>query len=182
VKITAEQVGKIKQGHEDAMVDEVKVAAPHVHEKEIRRLVREHGDGNKVLEILTGAAADESQDQTETPLESIPNGIPNKEDSAEPLQDTLAESMETLSLDAHVEQTDSETREVASTVPSLNTVNGPTPKTPKQQHPSVARKQKEAKRAQKEAAKRRKRVQSMGLDKQMVETKDDERVLKAIVI
>src|SRR6202022_216837 len=192
MKMTAEDVEKIKQGHEDAVVQERREALPQMDVKEIRRMVKEHGDGNKVLEILTGVTTEviESEATANSPDDAtmpLPNGIHKNENNEQPqdvLEDILAASMETLSLQTDPskvnEATPLSSMSPPTTPPSNNTNSANQKPRQSQQHPSAARKQKQTKRAQKEAAKRRKRMQSMGLEN-AVETNTEEHILKAIV-
>ena len=92
---------KIKKQHEDAVVEELRIALPHIHLTEIRRLVKEHeGDGNKVLEFLTSVEPQEAQlPQSDNPSQDLPNGIPiPNESQQDSQQDPLSPSMELLSL------------------------------------------------------------------------------------
>ena len=183
---------KIKRQHEDAVVEELRIALPHIHLKEIRRLLKEHeGDGNKVLEFLTAVEPQEPQlPQSDNPSQEPPNGIPiPNEPQQEPQTDPLSASMEILSLnpDPHPQSdtpsTPPEDESTPTPVPfSTIDFNDPKHKARQRRHASAARKEKQAKRAQKEAAKRRKRMEMMG-----IETMDDtstaqEHILKAIVI
>ena len=185
MKISKEDVDRIKQEHEDIVVEEVRQAAPHVHEKEIRRLVKEHGDGNKVLELLTGQPSNELQHQEQSPNEEMiesPNG--EKVGAESPEADILATSMEILSLEQPTPVENGEPEVASETPPSMaepNEFENAKNKARQRRHASAARKEKQSKRAQKEAAKRRKRKEAMGIE-QVKESSEQEHVLKAIVI
>lgn len=179
---------KIKRDHEDVVVEEVWNALPDIHVEEIRRLVKEHGDGNKVLEFLTGPGITndlvESQptnDLTIKPTDSIPNGVHcDNDDDVSP--DILATSMETLTIHPdHVGNKTPTLHESHPTSPPSTTAPAIPHTKPKHLSKSAARKQKQAKRTQKDAAKRRKQAQSMGIEKSE-DLKSEEHVLKAIVI
>jgi hypothetical protein len=178
-------VEKIKRQHEDAVVEELRIALPHVHLKEIRRLVKEFGDGEKVLEFLTGVDSKSTPPQLEPISTDLPNGIPTPEEQS---QDPLSTSMEILSLNS--EPTEPSTPEEPTVLeeripPSFSTdVDNPKHKARQRRQESAARKEKNAKRAQKEAAKRRKRMEAMGMEKMddTTSTSAQEHILKAIVI
>jgi hypothetical protein len=189
--LTAEEVDKIKRGHEDLAVEEVRNVLPDIYVEEIRRLLKEHGDGNKVLEFLTapGIANDfqvESQptiDLEVEPANPIPNGVHDNElDGLSP--DILATSMETLTIhpdDVKNKNPPPHESPPPSSPPASNSAPAVPHTKPKHLSKSMARKQKQAKRTQKDAAKRRKQAQAMGIEKRE-DIKSEEHVLKAIVI
>ena len=184
--MSAEEVERIKRQHEGALVEELRIALPHVHLKEIKRLVKELGDGNKVLEFLTGVESQDIQPQQEPASTDLPNGTKTPEEpSQDPHQDTLSASMEILSLNPEPEP--SETPPEVPTPPTFSTdLNDPKHKARQRRQASAARKEKQAKQAQKEAAKRRKRMEAVaGMDKMDDTTgtiAKGEHILKAIVI
>ena len=183
--MSKEDVERIKQEHEDVAVEKVRQATPHVHVKEIRRLVKEHGDGNKVLELLTGQPPNETLQQEQIPDEEMiesPNGEKDETETVE--ADFLATSMEILSLEsaAHVKTSDPDvTTETPPSMPETSERENAKNKARQRRHASAARKEKQTKRAQKDAAKRRKRMEAMGI-KQVKESSENEHILKAIVI
>ena len=183
--MSKEDVERLKQEHEDVVVQELRQAAPQVHVKEIRRLVKEHGEGNKVLELLTGNPSTEIEHQEPIPDEEMkesPNGETVETQTRE--ADTLATSMEILSLEPpaqhEVVEPDADT-DVPPSVPESSEWNNAKSKARQRRHASAARKEKQSKRAQKEAAKHRKRMEAMGVE-QVKEDSEQERILKAIVI
>lgn len=186
--MSAEEVEEIKRQHEDAVVEELRIALPHVHLNEIRRLVKEYeGDGDKVLEFFAGSEPQESQlPQPDTPPQDLPNGaaIPNesRQDSQQDSQpDPLSASMEILSLNPDLLQ-QSDTPSTPLEENSMSTpVSFDDPKHKARQRRDAARKDKQTKRSQKEAAKRRKRMEIMGIEKNDDSTVK-EHILKAIVI
>jgi hypothetical protein len=183
VKLSAEDVERIKQEHEDVVVEEVRKAMPHVHVTEIRRLVKEHGDGNKILEILTGNPTNDVENQN--PLESadpLPNGTAEDNDQ-QIVEDTeLTASMEILSLNTPADVNSEPT--ISPSPPPLAEMDNIKSRARHRREVSTARKQKQAKREQKEAAKRRKRIEALGLDTAQEKDTDwvQEHTLKAIVI
>lgn len=183
--MSKEDVERIKQEHEDVVVEEVRQAAPHIHVKEIRRLVKEHGDGNTVLELLTGQPSNEIQHQEQIPDEVMKES-PNVEklETESPESDILATSLEILSLEQppHVEDGEPEmANEPPPSMPESNERENAKNKARQRRHVSAARKEKQTKRAQKDAAKRRKRMEAMGIE-QVKESSEQEHLLKAIVI
>jgi hypothetical protein len=184
VKISKEDVERIKQGHEDVVVEEVRQAAPHIHPKEIRRLVKEHGDGNKVLEFLTGQPSniDHQEQLPDEEMKESPND--EIEQTETPQADYLAASMEILSLDSTTEAVMDKHEEIPETAPATpipSERENAKDKARQRRHVSSARKEKQAKRAQKEAAKHRKRMEAMGVE-HTEEKSEQEHILKAIVI
>lgn len=183
--MSKEDVERIKQEHEDVVVEEVRQAAPHVHVKEVRRLVKEHGDGNKVLELLTGQRSEENDHQEQLPDEEMKESPNNEVDeTATPQAENLAASMEILSLESTTKvavDTQEEDAETASATPVPSEWEHSKNKARQRRHVSSARKEKQAKRAQKEAAKHRKRMEAMGIE-QVEEKSEQEHILKAIVI
>ena len=181
--MSADDVERIKQEHEDVVVEEVRIAMPNVHVMEIRRLVKEHGDGNKVLEILTGESTNDIENQN--PLEStdtLPNGT-TKDNDPQIVEDTeLTASMEIMSLNT---QTEADNEPTISPSPQpLTEMDNIKSRARQRREVSTARKQKQAKREQKEAAKRRKRIEALGMDTAQEKDTDwvQEHTLKAIVI
>ena len=69
--MSKEDMDRINQEHEDVVVEEVKQAAPHIHPKEIRRLMKEHGNGNSVLDFLTGEPFNRIKHQEQLPDEEM---------------------------------------------------------------------------------------------------------------
>ena len=190
--MSAEEVENIKRQHEDAVVEELRIALPHIHLEEIRRLVKEHeGDGNKILEFLTGVEPPEPQSpQSNNLSQDFPNGIsiPN-EPQQDSQTDPLSASMEILSLNpdpapqpdppsTHPEDESTPTPVTFSTTD----YNDPKHKARQRRHASAARKEKQSKKAQKEAAKRRKRMEVMGIERMDDTSTAQEHILKAIVI
>jgi hypothetical protein len=180
--MSAEDVERIKQEHEDGVVEEVRMAMPNVHVLEIRRLVKEHGDGNKVLEILTGQATNDIENQNpHESRDSLPNGTEEKDPQI--VEDTeLTASMEILSLNT---QTEADKEPSISPSPQpLTEMDNIKSRARQRREVSTARKQKQAKREQKEAAKRRKRIEALGMDTALEKDTDwvQEHTLKAIVI
>jgi regulator of protease activity HflC (stomatin/prohibitin superfamily) len=182
--MSTEDVERIKQEHEDVVVEEVRKATPHVDVKEIRRLVREHSDGNKVLEILTGEPTNdiENQNPLEPATESQPNGTAEDNDQQIVGDTGLTASMEILSINTPAAVNKEPT--ISPSPPLLTEMDNIKSRARQRREVSTARKQKQAKREQKEAAKRRKRIEALGLD--TAQEKDSDRVqehtLKAIVI
>jgi len=173
-----EEVERIKKEHEDNAVKDLNSALPHVHVDELRRLLREHGDGDKVVEILTGEQGQETEHET-------PNGISTEDNQ----QEALSASIEMLSLDTlPVSSEDTETQPTKDETPnppsSTEDVHDPKYKARQRRQVSTARKEKQAKRTQKEAAKRRKRMEAMGIGEPeyQEEITTQEHILKAIVI
>jgi hypothetical protein len=190
VKLSEDEVERMKRQHEDSVVEELRVALPHIHLKEIRRLVKELGDGNKVLEFLTGVELQNIKPPVseDNPV-NLPSDIPIAEDqSQDPEQDILSASMEILSLNPKPSEqsTPDETSPDEPISQTYSTdVDDPKHKARQRRQVSAARKQKQAKAAQKEAAKRRKRMEALGIAK-MDDTPNTsaerEHILKAIVI
>src|SRR5271170_476546 len=103
--MSQEEVEKLKRDYEEAVVKELRGALPTIHIKEIRRLVKEFdGDGNKVLEFLSGVVTnEESQEPTEDQPTPLPNEFPQPPEfptdtPTDPQQNHLSLSMEILSL------------------------------------------------------------------------------------
>ena len=185
--MSKEDVERIKQEHENVVVQELRQAVPHVHEKEIRRLVKEKGDSNEVLELLIGKLStdNEIQHQEQMPDEEMKESPTDETAERENTEtDILATSMEILSLATPAQfevgepDIDNTTSEV---VPESNDSNNAKSKARQRRHTSAARKDKQSKRAQKEAAKHRKRMEAMGIV-QVQESPEQENILKAIVI
>lgn len=183
--MSKEDVDRIKQEHEDVVVGEVGQAAPHIHPKEIRRLVKEHGNGNKVLDFLTRQPFNRIEHQEQRPDEEMKEAPDNEIEEIEiPQADGLAASMEILSLDSTtkaVMEKREENTETAPATPIPSERESAKSKARQRRHVSSARKEKQAKRAQKEAAKHRKRMEAMGIE-QTGEVSEQEHILKAIVI
>jgi hypothetical protein len=182
--MSAEDVERIKREHEDVIVEEVKMAIPNVHVNEIRRLVKEHGDGNKVLEILTGESTNDidHQNPLEEPLiDPISDGSLNDNGSQDVKDTDLTTSMEILSLDTHTDVNLSPPKTPPLPPAEIDTVKT---KSRQKRQVSTARKQKQAKREQKEAAKRRKRMEVLGIDTAQENESNlaQGHILKAIVI
>jgi hypothetical protein len=195
--MSQEEVEKLKRNYEEAVVKELRGALPTIHIREIRRLVKEFdGDGNKVLEFLSGVVTnEESQEAEEDQSTTLPNGDsqpiePPTESPADPQQDELSLSMEILSLNPDpptilplVEE--SQPKE-DSPDPSfqMEEEDDPKEKARERRNVSAARKKRLAKKEQKEAAKRRKHIQALGMEKMddTISTAAQENVLKAIVI
>jgi hypothetical protein len=185
-------VEKIKKQHEDAVVEELRVALPRIHLTEIRRLVKEHeGDGNKVLEFLTSVETQEPQlPQSDNLSQDLPNGFPIPNESQQnSQQDPLSPSMEllSLSLDSPQQSVTPSTPLEEDSIPtpvsfSTTEFDDPKNKARQRRHVSAARKEKQTKRAQKEAAKRRKRMEAMGIERMDDTSTVQEHILKAIVI
>jgi len=176
-----EDVERIKKEHEDNAVKELSTALPHINVDELRRLLREHGDGNKVLELI-------SEQQAQEPEREIPNGI-STEDTQDRQQEALSASIDMLSLDTLPPSSeDTETQPPKDETPnppsSTEDIHDPKYKARQRRQVSTARKEKQAKRAQKEAAKRRKRMEAMGIGQPEYQEQNitQEHVLKAIVI
>jgi hypothetical protein len=185
VKISKEDMERIKQEHEDHVVREMRQAASHIHVKEIRRLVKEYGDGNKTLELWTGQPSKDIQHQEQILDEEMKE--PLDEETAEtetPQADILAASMEILSLEPtaglEVGEPDQDT-EAPQSMSVTNEWNSAKSKARQRRHVSATRKEKQSKRAQKEAAKHRKRMEAMGIE-HVKESSGQEPILKAIVI
>jgi hypothetical protein len=185
--MSKEDVERIKQEHENVVVQELRQAVPHVHEKEIRRLVKEKGDSNEVLELLIGKPStdNEIQHHEQMPDEEMKESPTDETAERENTEaDILATSMEILSLATPAKfqgsepDVDNTTSEV---VPESNDSNNAKSKARQRRHTSAARKDKQSKRAQKEAAKHRKRMEAMGIV-QVKESPEQENILKAIVI
>jgi len=183
--MSKEDMDRIKQEHEDVVVEEVKQAAPHIHPKEIRRLVKEHGNGNSVLDFLIGQPFNHIKHEEQLPDEEMQVSPDNEiEDIKIPHADDLTASMEILSLDSTTEavmEKPEENTETAPDTPIPNERENAKHKARQRRHVSSARKEKQAKRAQKEAAKHRKRMELMGIE-QTEEKSDQEHILKAVVI
>ena len=201
--MSSEQIELIKKQHEDAAVKEVLQAVPHVNTKEVRRVLKEYGDTNKVVELLTGnqePVDDESRPdetrETSVPREPPPlDGTSDANEQEEESTDGLRMSIEVLSLDA--KSTLPDPSEIKEQSPPRETTPSPPPAPPsshsddsadpksrgrQRRHVSAARKEKQAKRMQKQAAKRRKRMESMGANKEEEEEKEEKHELKAIII
>ena len=203
--MSSEQIQRIKKQHEDAAAKEVLQAVPHVNIKEIQRLLREYGDTNKVVELLTGnqdPVNDEPQvDEREEPsvllreppaLDSNDGGNGNEQEEE---TDALRISIEVLSLDA--KSTLPNTSEIKEQSPPREATPSPPPTPPsshsndpadpksrgrQRRHISAARKEKQAKRMQKEAAKRRKKLESMEVNREEEEEEEEKHELRAIII
>jgi hypothetical protein len=194
--VSQEEVEKLKRNYEEAVAKELRGALPTIHIREIRRLVKEFdGDGNKVLEFLSGVVTnEESQEAAEEPT-SLPNGEsqpiePPIESPTDHQQDELSLSMEILSLNPDpptilplVEESPPKEN---SPDPSfqMEEEEDPKEKARQRRNVSAARKKRLAKKEQKEAAKRRKHIQALGMEKMddTINTAAQENVLKAIVI
>lgn len=185
VKLSPDDIEQIKKEHEDAVVEELQGALPHIHVTEIRRLVKEHGDGGKVLELLT-----EIKSPTPPP-DATPDNLPNGHSyetgsSQDPQQDTLSTSMEILTLNTDpspMESHEMSIQDHPQTPPFSTETDDPKHKARQRRQASAARKDKQAKRAQKEAARRRKRMEALGIEKPDDTTSTaQEHILKAIVI
>jgi hypothetical protein len=182
--MSAEDVERIKREHEDVIVEEVQMALPNIHVNEIRRFVKKYGDGNKVLELLSGESTNDidHQNPLEQPIsDPISNGTLNNTGSQVVEGADLTRSIEMLSLDNHPDVNLSPPR-----TPPLSPVELDPVKTKSRQRRQVstARKQKQAKREQKEAAKRRKRMEVLGIDTAQENESNlaQGHILKAIVI
>jgi len=195
--MSQEEVGKLKRNYEEAVVKELRGALPTIHIKEIRRLVKEFdGDGNKVLEFLSGVVTNE--ESLEAP-EDKPTTLPNEdsqpieppiESPTDPQQDELSLSMEILSLNPDpptiLPLVEESPPKEDSPDPSfqMEEEEDPKEKARQRRNVSAARKKRLAKKEQKEVAKRRKHIQALGMEKMddTISTAAQENVLKAIVI
>ena len=191
--MSTEEVERIHRQHEDAIVEELRIALPRIHLKEIRRLVKEHGgDGTKVLEVLTGVESHEPHiPQSDNTSTDLPNGIPiqDKESAENIEQDPLSASMEILSINPDnppkSDPPSTPPQDESIPTPTFSTdINDPKHKARHRRQASATRKLKQAKQAQKEAAKRRKRMEVMGIERMDDTTASaaQEHILKAIVI
>lgn len=183
MKITPQEVERIKKDYEDAVVEELIQALSDTHVTEIRRLVKEFdGDGNKVLEYFTGvdsaAISDQKPPTGEPHTDQLPNGVP--EHPQQDPQDVLSLNAE-QSPSAHAE-TSPGSESMAPEI--LSDLGDPKHKAQQRRLVSAARKEKQAKRAQKEAARRRKRMEALGIEgpSDTTETAQQSSILKAIVI
>ena len=180
--MTPEEVERIRKEYEDVVVEELRQALPNVHVNEIRRLLKESdSDGNKVLDFLSGIEPSEinhEPHQPEDPSNNLPNGVLN--DTEQDPQDTLSRSMQILSLNTEtVDQTESPPS--GTMTPTIPDIENPKHKARQRRQASATRKDKQAKRAQKESARRRKRMEALGIEKDDT-TEAQKPVLKAIVI
>ena len=195
--MSQEEVEKLKRNYEEAVVKELRGALPTIHIREIRRLVKEFdGDGNKVLEFLSGVVTnEESQDAAEDQPTTLPNGDsqpiePPTESPTDPQQDELSLSMEILSLNPDpptiLPLVEESPPKEDSPDPSfqMEEEEDPKEKARQRRNVSAARKKRLAKKEQKEVAKRRKHIQALGMEKMddTISTAAQENVLKAIVI
>ena len=196
--MSQEEVEKLKRDYEEAVVKELRGALPTIHIKEIRRLVKEFdGDGNKVLEFLSGVVTnEESLEAPEDQPTTLPNGDsqpiePPTESPTDLQQDKLSLSMEILSLNPDpptiLPLVEESPPKEDSPDPSfqMEEQDDPKEKARQRRNASAARKKRLAKKEQKEAAKRRKHIQALGMEKMdddTISTAAQENVLKAIVI
>jgi|SRR5579862_1376947 len=201
--MSTEQVERIKKEHEDAAIKEILHAVPHVNVLEIRRLLKEHGDTNKVVELLTGEEPKENIEQKPNQADELPLPKGSTQDESETCRDSLQledpEELETDDLRMSIEVLSLETKSTQPEVGELSSaMKEQTPSPPpssqsirpddqksrarQRRQVSSARKEKQAKRMQKEAAKRRKRMEARGLGKEDEEDEDKKHELKAIII
>src|SRR5271154_149779 len=195
--MSQEEVEKLKRNYEEAVVKELRGALPTIHIREIRRLVKEFdGDGNKVLEFLSGVVTnEESQDAADDRPTALPNVDsqpiePPTESPADLQQDELSLSMEILSLNPDpptilplVEESPPK-EDSPDPLFQMEEEDDPKEKARQRRNVSAARKKRLAKKEQKEVAKRRKHIQALGMEKMddTISTAAQENVLKAIVI
>jgi hypothetical protein len=178
--MSEKDVERIRKNHEDAMVREVLIAVPTVHEEEIRRLVKEHGDTNKIVDLLTEDPIPDPDptDLTSDPPQSSPTTLPEAPinppvDDVPDLDLSLTKSLEELTLTRPFPDDDSRPPSQSNGVDLKSRAR-------QRRQVSVARKQKQAKRAQKDAAKRRRRMESeAGAKEEPVRGSEE---LKAVVI
>src|SRR5579859_1694661 len=181
--MSEKEVERLRKEHEDEAVHEISRVVFNVNDKEIRRLLKEHGDKNKLLEMLTEAKSDDVVPSVPVTIdeERIPNG--ESHDDIESPEHVLAASLESLQLDTNSEQLTSVSTPMAP--PEQTEATAEVAERPRATpRPSTARKQRQAKKAQKDAAKRRKRMEAMGVSTVMEDTttSEHEHVLKVIVI
>jgi hypothetical protein len=196
--MSQEQIEWIQKEHEEAAVKEVLQAVPHMNNHEIRRLLKEHGDTNIVVELLTGEEHKMNGDQLDDGEDLLLRGPPSmieEEDQDEPGTDALRMSIEFLSLETKPATPDvsesnhnpiSLNERPASPPPPpsshSNDASDPKSRGRQRRQASAARKERQTKRMQKEAAKRRKRTGTMGLNNENKELEDDKSQLKAIIV
>lgn len=201
--MSPKEVERIQKEHEDAAIKEVLLAAPHININEIRRLLKEHGNSNKVVELLTGEESKNEDEQSEErPADeepSLPKRPPfinedeeqGQQEEGEEANDALRMSIEMLSLETKSTQPDDS--ETPDQTPIKESSPSPPPSSHSDPHSfknkarqrrqvSAARKERQNKQMQKEAAKRRKRMETMGLGKEEGETTSEKHELKAIII
>ena len=191
--MSPDELEQIKNSHEDNAVEELKTVLPFVRVDDIRRLLKEHGDGNVVLELLTGGHVEDR----DPPLPESPN--PTSETSSE---QTTTTHQEETPLPA-IEALSVEDKPLPSTptIPDSAHEPSPPPKSPTPQPTppkskprekklqSAARKERLAKQLQKERAKQRRRLEAMQ-SRDLPSNNDDttnrviasDHVLKAIVV
>jgi hypothetical protein len=195
--MSQEEVEKLKQSHEDAAIKKLRDALPTVHVKDLRRTLKEYdGDAEKVFDFWTGVVTTQNSQvppptTDETPSNDAtaqaPEFIP--ESPTDLQQETLSRSLEILSLNPEPVQGRAGgglPKEDSPDVPSFETEQQDDLKEKARirRQVSAARKQRLAKKEQKEAAKRRKHMQTLGTEKMddTIGTAAQEHVLKAIVI
>lgn len=201
--MSPKEVERIQKEHEDAAIKDVLSAVPHININEIRRLLKEHGDSNKVVELLTGEEPKNENEQSEEGPTGEESSLPKhppfitedeeqgQQEEGEEANDALRMSIEMLSLETKSTQPDD------SETPNQTPTKEPSPSPPPSSHSdphsfknkarqrrqvSAARKERQNKRMQKEAAKRRKRMETMGLGKEEEEITSEKHELKAIII
>jgi hypothetical protein len=205
VQLSKADVERINREYEDLMVKELKSALPHIGVKEIRTMYQQFGAPDKVLEFFTGFAEPSyvetppdaptpkpNEPTTEAPTDVV---VPDGSPPSEPTHENLSESMEFLSLNPPADppaptepddQTTAEEEEMVNQPSPSPSADLTSPKTKGRQrrYESAARRERRVKLERKEAAKRRKQQEKLGIipDGKSDTIREEHITLKAIII